>query len=69
MSRIRTVKGKITEIIGGDLQYYSEADIVESSAKTYSEKSTKTILHNGNPGKYVEPNQKQYQYPILILQG
>lgn len=69
MSRLRIVKGKITEIVGGDLRYYSEADIVEAAGDTYSEKSAKNILHNGNPGKYVEPNQKQYQYPILILQG
>ena len=50
MSRIRIVKGKITEIVGGDLQYYSETDIVESAAETYSEKSAKTISYAGNPG-------------------
>ena len=36
MSRTRIVKGKITEIIGGDLRYYSETDIVESAAEVYS---------------------------------
>lgn len=51
MSRIRIVKGKITEIVGGDLQYFSEADIVEVAAETYAEQSTKEILHDGNPEK------------------
>lgn len=50
MSRTRIVKGKITEIVGGDLRYYSEADIVESAVDVYSEKSAKTISHAGNPG-------------------
>lgn len=51
MSRTRIVKGKITEVVGGDLQYYSSADIVESSADIYSEKSAKNILHAGSPSK------------------
>ena len=51
MSRLRIVKGKITEIVGGDLRYYSEADIVEAAGDTYSEKSAKNILHAGNPKK------------------
>lgn len=50
MSRLRIVKGKITEIIGGDLQYFSEADIEESAADTYAEQSGTRILHGGNPG-------------------
>ena len=51
MSRIRIVKGKITEIIGGDLCYYSEGDIVEIAAETYSEKSAGKILYGDNPRK------------------
>lgn len=51
MSRTRIVKGKITEIVGGDLQYYSEADITEYAADTYNEKSGTNILHAGNPEK------------------
>lgn len=51
MSRIRIVKGKITEIIGGDLRYYSEGDIVEIAAETYSEKSAGKILYGDNPEK------------------
>ncbi|SNV34879.1 Uncharacterised protein [Chryseobacterium taklimakanense] len=51
MSRTRIVKGKITEIIGGDLRYYSETDIVESAAEVYSEKSADKILHGDNPRK------------------
>lgn len=51
MGRIRIVKGKITEIVGGDLRYYSEADIIESAANIYAEKSAQTISHNGNPEK------------------
>lgn len=50
MSRTRIVKGKITEIVGGDLRYYSEKDITESAAKTFAEKSGTRILHKGNPG-------------------
>lgn len=49
MSRIRIVKGKITEIIGGDLRYFSEGDIVEIAAETYSEKSAGKILYGDNP--------------------
>lgn len=51
MSRTRIVKGKITEIVGGDLSYYSESDITESAAETYTEKSGTRILHEGNPEK------------------
>lgn len=51
MSRTRIVKGKITEIVGEDLQYFSEADIVESAAENYAEQSGTRILHGGNPGK------------------
>lgn len=51
MSRTRIVKGKITKIVGEDLRYYSEADITESAADTYNEKSGKGILHAGNPAK------------------
>lgn len=49
MSRIRIVKGKITETIGGDLRFYSQADITES-ANLYAEKSGTRIMHAGNPG-------------------
>jgi len=51
MSRTRIVKGKIFEKIGGDLKYYSEADITEIASETYAEQSAKDISHSGNPGK------------------
>lgn len=50
MSRTRIVKGKIIEIVGGDLRYFSEANIVETAAETYAEQSGTRILHEGNPG-------------------
>ncbi len=50
MSRTRIVKGKITEIVGGDLRYYSESNITESAGETYAEKSGTRISHEGNPG-------------------
>ena len=58
MSRTRIVKGKITEIVGGDLRYYSEADIMESASEVYSEKSAKKILHRDNPEKPSPPSTK-----------
>lgn len=51
MSRTRIVRGKISEVVGGDLRYYSEANIIENATDIYSEKSAQTILHNGNPEK------------------
>ena len=51
MSRIRIVKGKIFEKVGGDLRYYSEADITEIASETYTEESAKSISHAGEPGK------------------
>lgn len=51
MSRLRIVKGKIFEKIGGDLQYYSEADITETASEIYAEQSKTRILHAGNPDK------------------
>ncbi|WP_223607067.1 hypothetical protein [Chryseobacterium sp. OSA05B] len=51
MSRIRIVKGKIYEKVEGDLQYYSETDIIENSADVYSEDSAKSISHRGSPSK------------------
>lgn len=65
MSRIRIVKGKITEIVGGDLQYYSETDIVESAAETYSEKSAKTSLRN--PADFPTFQQNFYNNNKTIL--
>jgi hypothetical protein len=56
MSRTRIVKGKIYEKIGGDLKYYSEADITEIASETYAEQSTKGISHVGNPGKPLPPS-------------
>lgn len=49
MSRLRIIKGKIFEKIGGDLQYYSEADITETASEIYAEQSKTRILHAGNP--------------------
>src|SRR5690554_5867325 len=49
MSRTRAVKGKITEIVGGDLRYFSVADIIESAGEVYSEQSAEEILYGGNP--------------------
>ena len=51
MSRIRIVKGKITEIVGGDLTYFSESNISEYAAEVYSENSKKAIKHSDNPEK------------------
>jgi hypothetical protein len=51
MSRIRIVKGKIYEKIGGDLKYYSEADITEIASETYAEQSAKEISHGADPEK------------------
>ena len=51
MSRIRIVKGKITEIVGGDLTYFSESNISEYAAEVYSENSKKVIKHSDNPEK------------------
>ncbi|MCD1116402.1 reprolysin-like metallopeptidase [Chryseobacterium turcicum] len=52
MSRTRFVKGKIFETVGGNLQYYSEANITESASETYAEKSSEKILQAGNPERY-----------------
>ena len=52
MSRIRIVKGKIFEKVGGDLQYFSETDITENASETYAEQSAKGILHAGNPERH-----------------
>jgi len=52
MSRIRIVKGKMFEKVGGDLKYYSEADITEIASETYAEQSTTTISHAGSPGRH-----------------
>lgn len=45
MSRLRIVKGKIFEKVGGDLTYYSESTITESAADVYSENSGAAIKH------------------------
>lgn len=52
MSRIRIVRGKIYEKIGGDLKYYSEADITETASETYAEQSAKDISHAGEPARH-----------------
>lgn len=52
MSRTRFVKGKIFETVGGNLQYYSEANITESASETYAEKSSEKILQAGNPERH-----------------
>lgn len=49
MSRIRIVKGKIIEIVEEHLSYFSESDIVESSAINYIENSETMINYGGNP--------------------
>lgn len=51
MSRTRIVKGKIVEVVGGDLTYFSGGGISENSASVYSENSKTEIIHAGNPGK------------------
>mgnify|MGYP003607795365 FL=1 len=55
MSRTRIVKGKITEIVGGDLTYFSESSISEYAAEVYSENSKTVIKHSGNPGSPPPP--------------
>lgn len=50
MSRTRIVRGKITEIVGGDLTYFSESSISEYAAEVYSENSNTVIKHSGDPG-------------------
>lgn len=51
MSRTRIVRGKITEIVGGDLTYFSESSISEYAAEVYSENSKTVIKHSDNPEK------------------
>ena len=55
MSRTRIVRGKITEIVGGDLTYFSESSISEYAAEVYSENSKTVIKHSGNPGSPPPP--------------
>jgi uncharacterized protein (TIGR03034 family) len=69
MSRTRIVRGKITEIVGGDLTYFSESSISEYAAEVYSENSKTLIKHTGSPQRFSESKSKTYKYPILILQG
>lgn len=69
MSRTRIVKGKIVEVVGGDLTYFSENNIRENSASIYSENSETLIANTGNPEAFQKTDSKTYQYPILILQG
>lgn len=49
MSRIRIVKGKITENIGENLSFFSQKNIVESSSSFYSENSEIGINYGSNP--------------------
>lgn len=49
MSRIRIVKGKITENIGENLSFFSQKNIVESSNSFYSENSEIGINYGSNP--------------------
>ena len=51
MSRTRIVKGKITQIIGGDYNMYSASNIIESAATVYSETAKGEILWGDNPRK------------------
>ena len=51
MSRTRIVRGKITEIVGGDLTYFSESSISEYAAEVYSENSKTVIKHSDDPEK------------------
>ncbi|KQR94377.1 hypothetical protein ASG01_00365 [Chryseobacterium sp. Leaf180] len=64
MSRIRIVKGKIYEKVGGDLKYYSEADITEIASETYAEQSGKEISHTGNPSK---PTAGEIKAKCLVM--
>ena len=47
MSRTRIVRGKITEIVGGDVTYFSESSISEYATEVYSENSKTVIKHSG----------------------
>lgn len=58
MSRTRIVKGQIYEKIGGDLRYYSEADITETASEIYAEQSAGEIKHRGNPGRPDPPSTR-----------
>lgn len=51
MSRIRIIGGKLTEIVEGDYNIYSEADIVYNSATEVIETGVKNGVSYGNPEK------------------
>lgn len=51
MSRTRTIGGKLTEIVGGDYNIYSDSDIVYNSAKTISITGEKGVAF-GEPEQY-----------------
>ena len=46
MSRTRIVKGKITEIVGGDLTYFSESSISEYAADVCLQKKVYFFLES-----------------------
>lgn len=49
MSRTRIVKGKITEIIGGDYNIFSESSIIDNAAEFVTEKGEKSGVSYGSP--------------------
>lgn len=49
MSRTRIVKGKITEIIGGDYNIFSESSIIDNAAEFVTEKGEKSGVNYGSP--------------------
>ncbi|MBD8082195.1 DUF3289 family protein [Chryseobacterium caseinilyticum] len=68
MSRTRIVQGKIHESTG-ELSYFSKSGISENAAMQYAENSAASIHEAGNPETPPKPEEKTYNYPILILQG
>lgn len=66
MSRIRIVKGKITENIGENLSFFSQKNIVESSNSFYSENSEIGINYGSNPENAPASNIANFYVKIRL---